>query len=58
MCLAYSGTLCIKIHLLKTTKCFAYYVCSYIICISNNFLKAPCGRILKSKKLCEALIDP
>ena len=41
MYLAYSGTLYMKLHLLKITKCFAHYICSYIICISNDFLKAP-----------------
>ena len=35
---------------LKVTKYFAHGICSYIICISNNFLKAPCSRILKSNK--------
>ena len=47
--LAYSDTLCMKIDLFKITKCFAYYICSYVICISNNCLKAPCARILKCK---------
>ena len=50
MNLAYSGTLCMKIHLFKIIKCFTHFICSYIICISNNFLKAPYARILKSEK--------
>ena len=44
----YSGILCKKIDLSKTTKCFAHYICSYIH-ISNNFLKVQCARILKVK---------
>ena len=46
---AYSGLLYMKRHLLKITKYFTHLICSYIICISNNFLKAPYARILKSK---------
>ena len=49
MYLTYSGTLCMKIHLLKITKCLAHYIYSCIICISNNLLKARSARILKSK---------
>ena len=45
----YSGTLCLKIHLFKITKCLALYICSYITCISNNFLNTWCARILKVK---------
>ena len=44
----YSGTLRMKIHLIKITKCLAHYICSYT-CISNIFLKARCARILKVK---------
>ena len=49
MNLAYSDTLCMKMHLFRITKCFTYFICSYIICIFNNFLKAPYARILKSE---------
>ena len=49
MHLAYSDKLCMKIHLFKITKCFARYICSYMICISKYFLKAQCTRILKCK---------
>ena len=48
MYLANSGTH-LHILLFKITKRFVHYICSQIICISNNFLKAPCARILKSK---------
>ena len=47
--LAYSDTLYMKIDLFKITKCFSRYICSYIICISNNLLKTPCAWILKCK---------
>ena len=47
--LACPGTMDMEIDLFKTTKCFAHYICSYIICISSNSLKAPCARILKCK---------
>ena len=47
--LQYSGTLCMKLPLPKITKCFTHYICSYIICISNNFLNARCARFLKVK---------
>ena len=49
MYLAYSGRLCMKINLLKIKKCLTEYTFSSIICVSNNFLKAPCAPILKSK---------
>ena len=35
-------------HLFKITKCFAYYICSYI-CLSNTFLEAFCAHISKVK---------
>ena len=47
--LADSGTLYMKIDLFKITKYFAHYICLHTICMSNNFLKAPCAQILKFK---------
>ena len=49
MYLTYSSILCMKIHLLKITKCLEHYIYSCITCISNNLLKALSARILKSK---------
>ena len=48
MHLVYSGTLCMKIHLFKITKCFAHNI-SYLICMCNNSSKALCAQILQSK---------
>ena len=50
MNVAYSDTLFLKIHLFRITKSFTHFICSYVVCISNNFLKAPYARILKIKK--------
>ena len=52
----YSGTLCMKIHLFKITKYFAHYICPFVICISSNYLKTQCARILKVKRKMPRLI--
>ena len=58
----YSGTFCMKIHLFKIAECLVHYICSYIICISNNLFKSSMCSSLKSKiknfsshLLCETL---
>ena len=52
----YSGTFCMKIHLFKIAECLVHYICSYIICISNNLLKAQCALVLKVRSKISRLI--